>query len=121
MLAITLDVKDEVVIEERGIDSSSLRRKAITLASILAVVALVVGSLFGDRGVLHLLAQRERALALERELGELREENARLATEIRGLKTDPRTVERLAREELGLARPGETLFLIRDETPAARR
>ena len=37
---------------------------------------------------------------------------SQLATDIAALRSDPRTVERLAREELGLAAPGETVFLI---------
>ena len=48
------------------------------------------------------------------------EKNLRLAAQIQSLRTDPRAIERLAREELGLARPGETVFLIRDEAAADR-
>jgi len=51
---------------------------------------------------------------------QLRTENARLAVEIVALRSDPRSIERLAREELGLARPGETVFLIREEEPSGR-
>jgi len=97
----------------------SLRRKASMLATILALIALLVGSVFGDRGILHVLEQRERAEALRRELDELRTENARLAAQIHALKTDPRAVEGLAREELDLARPGELVFLLKDEAPRA--
>jgi cell division protein FtsB len=99
--------------EERTGDVG-LRRKAATLFSVILLIALVVGSLFGDRGILHLVQQRQRTDALAREVEELRAENARLAGEIAGLLRDPRAVERLAREELGLARPGETVFLIQD-------
>ena len=99
-------------------ESSGLRRKAAILASILVLITLVVGSFFGDRGMLNLVAQRERAQTLEHEVAALRAENLHLAEEIRALRSDPRAVERLAREELGLARPGETIFLIRDQ-PAA--
>ena len=98
---------------------AGLRRKAATLASIIALVALIVGALFGDRGLLHLIDQRQRADALAREVEELQAENAQLVTEIAALRTDPRAIERLAREELGLARPGETVFLVRDPAPSA--
>ena len=90
-----------------------LRKKAAGLASAIALIALVVGSLFGDRGILHLMTQRQRAEALARELDSLRDENAHLAAEIAALRSDPDAIERIAREELGLARPGETVFLIR--------
>jgi cell division protein FtsB len=92
---------------------AGLRRKAVVLSSILLLIALVVGSMFGDRGILHLIAQRQRADALRLEIEALRDENLRLYAAIRELRTDPWAVERLAREELGLARPGETLFLLR--------
>ncbi len=91
-----------------------LRRKAVKLALGLVLIALLISSLFGDRGVFHVLAQKQRAEAVEREVAELRQENARLAQEIDALRSDPRTVERLAREELGLVAPGETVFLIRE-------
>jgi cell division protein FtsB len=94
---------------------TSLRRKAATLASLCALIALLVGSFFGDRGILHLMAQRQRAERLQREIAELRADNGRLATEIEALRRDPRAIEKLAREQLGLARPGETVFLIREE------
>jgi len=105
--------------ENRDPDAG-LRRKAAVLASILAVIGLIVGSLFGDRGMLHLLEQQKATQELERQLDDLRAENGRLAAEIRALKTDPRAIERLAREDLGLARPGETVFLIREEPAPGR-
>lgn len=102
--------------EERS-GEVGLRRKAATLASIIALVALIVGALFGDRGLLHLIDQRQRAEALASEVGALQAENARLAAEIAALRSDPRAIERLAREELGMVRPGETVFLVREPGP----
>ena len=81
----------------------------------------MVGSLFGDRGYLQLVAQRQRADTLAREIEALRTENSRLASEIRALRTDPHAVERIAREELGLAGAGETVFIIRPGDAAASR
>ena len=106
--------------EDRGRPERSLRKKAATLFCVILVLALVVGSLFGDRGILQLVDQKERAAHLAQELEELRGENLRLAEEIQALRTNPRAIERIAREELGLARPGETVFLIRDEPPGER-
>jgi cell division protein FtsB len=121
---LTLVSKEKVQVlanrDDRGRSEVGLRKKAATLGSIIALIALLVGSLFGDRGILHLVAQRERAESLRREIEDLRAENGRLAAEISALKTDPRAIERLAREELGLARPGETVFLIPEEDPSER-
>jgi cell division protein FtsB len=106
--------------EDRPPNEASLRRKAVALGSIIALVALVVGSFFGDRGILRLVAQRERTESLRREIEDLRTENGRLAGEIASLRSDPRAVEKLARESLGLARPGETVFLIHEDDAAHR-
>ena len=91
------------------------RMKAWVLATAIALIALAVGSVFGDRGILNLLQKRREVDTLRAELEELRQENARLSAEVVALQTDPRAIERLAREELGLARPDETVFFIREE------
>jgi cell division protein FtsB len=101
--------------EDRRRNEAGLRKKAVTLFGVILLIALLVGSLFGDRGLLQLASQRERAEVMAREIQEMRDENQRLAREIDALRADPRAIERLAREELGLARPGEKVFVIRDE------
>jgi cell division protein FtsB len=55
---------------------------------------------------------REAAASLEA----IRMDNARLREDVRRFKEDPSAIESLAREELGLIRPGEVLFIIKDET-----
>ena len=92
--------------------------RAWVLGTVIALIALAVGSVFGDRGMLNLMSKRQQLGTLRAELEGLREENARLTAEIAALRTSPRAIERLAREELGLARPDETVFLIREESPA---
>jgi cell division protein FtsB len=95
--------------------------KAWALGTAIALIALTVGSVFGDRGILNLVDKRRQVEALRGELEGLRAENARLSSEIVALRTSPRAIERLAREQLGLARPDETVFLIREEDASARR
>jgi cell division protein FtsB len=94
--------------------------KAWVLGTAIALIALAVGSVFGDRGILNLVEKRRRVEALRTEIEVLRAENARLAAEIAALRTSPRPIERLAREELGLARADETVFLIREEDAGGR-
>ena len=52
------------------------------------------------------------ALRLERHKRELLIQNANLIGEIHRLRTDDRYVERVAREQLGMVRPGEIEFVI---------
>ncbi len=102
--------------EDAPRNEPSTRKRAFVMGAVIALAALAVGSIFGDRGILNMVGEREKVEALRAELDELRAENARLSSEIRDLRESPRAIERLAREELGLARPDETVFLIR-ETP----
>jgi len=95
--------------------------RAWVLGTVIALIALAVGSVFGDRGILNLLEKRREVDALRAQLDGLRAENARLATEIAELRTSPRAIERLAREQLGLARPDETVFFVREQSDPARR
>lgn len=97
-----------------------LRRKAFVLGTVIALIALAVGSVFGDRGLLRLVEKRRQVESLRFEIEDLRAENAALVGEIASLRQSPRAIERLAREELGLARPDETVFLIREEDPGPR-
>ncbi len=96
------------------------RRKVWVVGGVILFVALAVGALIGDRGLLYLMEQQRRAEALQRDLETLRSENLRLAGEIASLRSDPRAIERIAREQLGLARSGETVFILREERIASR-
>ena len=53
---------------------------------------------------------RQRILALETEVKGEEEKQTQLQAAIRNLREDPKTVERLAREKLGYAKPGETVI-----------
>ena len=107
--------------EEGSRAEPGLRRKAFVLGTVIALVALVVGSVFGDRGLLNLIEKRQRVESLRQEIEALKGDNARLVGEIGDLRQSPRAIERLAREELGLAHPDETVFLIREDEPGSRR
>lgn len=53
---------------------------------------------------------RHTILSLETQIKAEEEKQRQLETAIRNLRTDPKTVERLAREKLGYAKPGETVI-----------
>ena len=54
-------------------------------------------------------AQQE-AEKLRQDIAQLNANNKQLAEEIQALKSDPQLIERIAREEMGLARHGELIF-----------
>jgi cell division protein FtsB len=103
-------------------DQERTRRGRLRLGTVLLGAlagVLVIEGLLGDRGLLAMRrAQREHrtvVAALER----TRAENDRLRDAIQGLRHDPARLEEAARE-LGLIRPGETLFIIRDVPQPAK-
>jgi cell division protein FtsB len=96
------------------------RRRPVYLVCAIVLIALTLGSIFGDRGLITLAQKRHQVEELRSEIGTLREDNARLASEVAALRTSPRAVERLAREQLGLARPDEVVFLLRRTDAAGR-
>lgn len=83
------------------------------------VCVLLVDALVGDQGLVATMRARKQYDKLASDLARLRSENAALREEARRLREDPRAIEEIARRELGLMSPGETLFIIKDipQTP----
>ena len=59
---------------------------------------------------------QEEAADVSKEIQQLNKENQELQQRIQSLKSDPATIERIAREEMGLARPGEYIFKIQPKS-----
>jgi len=77
----------------------------------LGVVALTVAfaAWDPDSGLRTWWALQQDAAAARARIGQLRDEIARDEGEIRALREDPLAQERAIREDLGFARPGETV------------
>ena len=83
------------------------------------LLALLAGWLYvfvaGDGGWLDLRARQQRLTALEAELERLAAANDSLKTVLKLMAEDPAFLEKVAREDLGMVRPGETLYRIHEE------
>lgn len=97
---------------------SVFRRKPFQLLLAFVTAVLLMDALIGDRGLMERLRAGRQYQEAETALERLRLENARLREEARRLKEDPGAIESLARKDLGLLRPGEVLFIIRDIKPS---
>jgi cell division protein FtsB len=64
---------------------------------------------------------RSEKLRLETELQKETEKSLQLQAQIDALRNDPKTVERLAREKLGYAKPDETMIRFESATNATAR
>ena len=84
------------------------------LAAGFVAVAVILDALLGDRGLVAMLRVRRQYQELSNTVARQRAENARLREEARRLREDPSAIEELARRELGLIRPGERVFIVKD-------
>jgi cell division protein FtsB len=75
-----------------------------------ALLLLAVQDVFGAHGFLAMWRTQQEMKRLEGEVTRLDKENRALSSQVNSLKTDPKAIERIAREEMGLARPGEMIF-----------
>ena len=89
-------------------------RRIGRLLVLFAAIVLIVDGLVGDRGFLAMLKARQQYQTLETSLTRARVENEQLREQARQLREDPQAIEEIARRELGLIRPGEKLFIIKD-------
>ena len=86
-------------------------------ALVFITFVIIVDAIAGEKGLLALLEARRDYSALERSLERAREENAALRDLARRLREDPSAIEEQARRQLGLIKPGEVLFIVKDVTP----
>jgi len=78
----------------------------------LVVAVMIVHDVFGTHGFLAMQRTQNEIRKVKADLDALSKENAALAQEVKDLNTDPRLIEKIARDDLGLARPGEIIIRI---------
>jgi cell division protein FtsB len=80
----------------------------------VAAVALLV---YGGSGLARVIQMKREVQTLERDIAALREETGRLTKTSDRLRTDPEYIEQLARESLGLVKPGDKVLKLPPSTP----
>lgn len=86
------------------------RNASLFLAA--GLVLLLIQDVFGTHGVLAMRRAQKQAERVQQEINRIDNENRQLQDSVKSLKSDPQAIERIAREEMGLARPGEYIFKI---------
>ena len=89
-------------------------RRLLRHGLVFFTFVIVVDAIAGEKGLLALLQARREYAALERSLDRARTENGDLREQARRLREDPSAVEDQARRQLGLIKPGEIVFFIKD-------
>ena len=96
-----------------------LERHGRTVLGLL-VLALFVHDIFGPHGFIAMRRTQNEIEKVQKDLDRLNKENIELGDQVRALKTDPRLIEKIAREDLQRAKPGEIIIRIPpSQQPAA--
>ena len=86
--------------------------KAVILLSGALTVVFFISFYFSDRGLPELQHARARVADLRADIDRLEAQNARLRAEIESVKKSTYAVERIAREDLGMSRKGEVVYML---------
>jgi cell division protein FtsL len=78
----------------------------------ICVFGLFLHDIFGTHGYLAMRRTKQDIERVQGEIARLSKENAELSQEVKALKSDPHKIESIARDELGLAKPGEVIIKI---------
>jgi cell division protein FtsB len=99
----------------------SSRRKLATVAVLVVAAMVAYHAVFGANGMVVYQQKKIELKSVTSDVEKLDKENERLADQIKGLKSDPKAIEKEAREQLRYARPGEVIYLLpgqkRADTP----
>jgi cell division protein FtsB len=82
---------------------------------------LLIHAVVGDRGAIHLWRLEGEKAKLDEQNYRLQKDNAAVREKISRLRTDNFYLEKIAREELNLARPGEVIYRFRSSQPAGNK
>jgi cell division protein FtsB len=105
----------------RSSQRTSRGRQIAQWAVAFLAAAIIIDAVVGERGLLATWRARDQYAAAAAALEQLRNSNDRLREEVRRLRDDPAAIEEAARGELGLMRPGEKVFIVKDLKPQDNR
>jgi len=92
------------------------RRKLGTAGVGLLAVWMFVHVMFGPNGTVVYQQKRAEYNKLQEDIQVLQKQNQRYSQQIKALKSDPKAIEKAAREELRYARPGEVVYVVPSPT-----
>ncbi len=85
--------------------------RLITMGVGIPLLVVLTGALvFGERGLWRVAGMADHQRQLKRTIASLEADNAALRNDIVHLKSDPLTIESIARDRLGMGRKGEIVY-----------
>jgi cell division protein FtsB len=94
-----------------------LRRRIVWGVGAVVLFYLLVPLIVGDMGLVKYFKMRRMHHQLQQEIQQLSDQNKKIEDEVHALRSDPAKIEQLARERLGLVRPGEVVYQFQTQRP----
>jgi cell division protein FtsL len=110
-------VSEPAAPREKRLSMRTTIRVVLLLSAVLTLIFLF-SFMFSEEGIHQLQGSRKRVADLQSEIDRLRAENAKLASEIANARASNFAIERVAREDLGMSRPGEIVYVLPRERSA---
>jgi cell division protein FtsL len=95
--------------QEELAEARAVRKRRLVFVALLAILISVL-SMGGNRSLVKIYQMGKAKAELYREMARLKQVNRDLAREVHSFGHDPARVEAIAREELGLVKPGEVVY-----------
>lgn len=89
-----------------------LLKRNTTVLLAIGLGLLLIQDVFGTHGVLAMHRSQVQAAQIQAQLEQTEKENHEMEQNVKSLKSDPSAIERIARDDMGLARPGEYIFKV---------
>ena len=87
-----------------------MRKKKFLLLIFFCFLILGFLTVFGEKGILHLLRLQKELDQTKERNAKIQEENQKLKEEVRRLQQEKRYIEEIARKELGMVKEGELIY-----------
>jgi len=94
-----------------------VRRRLATGGVVVLTVWLFAHVMLGANGMVVYRQKKAEYESLQKEIDGLQKENDSSAQQIRALQSDPKMIEKEAREQLHYARPGEVIYVSPAQQP----
>lgn len=91
-----------------------LRRNALFAMALLSLI-LLMHEIFGRNGYITLRREKKDYTALQQQIQKVSNENQQLEQKIHALTNNPEAIEKQARDQLRLAKPGEIIYTLPDQ------
>jgi len=109
------------LIEKFVLQTQQNRRRLATIGVLAITAAIAYHVVFGANGAIVYAKKKDEYRRLQKEIQDLDRENQELGGQVKELKSDPKAIEREAREMLHYVRPGEVVYTTPAPAPSPTR